>query len=304
LRRGKQELAAGTLTPSIWGYKKLQAAAIVAPRLSLDDLYLAVLLGSKQLGVRLRPGLKAAENFEAESAVEQAIRSGEAETDAGLLDLLLALRSESPPQALLDDMVTTVQDPFLGLEALALASIAERGNRAAALAKLSPIPAIAETPETKLELVRAWLRCWRSSHGFWLDKMPDSWWHTNVQGKKGKGKFDAMDVVLTNKAARKIFNDSWTPALLTTFTTDMGGEWRLKGSELSLTFDGDWVRCPSCKSVHRPVTTIPHCLDCGSCEVSPLDPSRDPVFLARKGYYRNPVMAAHSGRSDRSRCID
>src|SRR5437764_15196897 len=76
------------------------------------------------------------------------------------------------------------------------------------------------------------------------------------------------------------------------FTTDMGGEWRLKGSELTLLFDGAWVRCPSCKSVHRPVSTIPHCLDCGSREVSPLDPSRDPVFLARKGYYRNSVMAA------------
>lgn len=275
----------------VWGYKKLQAAAIVAPRLSLDDLYLAVLLGSKQLGVRLRPGLKAVENFEAENAVERAIRSGEAETDAGLLDLLLALRSESPPQALLDDIVTTIQDPFLGLEALALASIAERGNRAAALAKLSPISAIAETPETKLELMRAWLRCWRN-RGFWLDKMLDAWWHTNVQGKNGKGKFDAMDVVLTNKAARKIFNESWTPTLLAAFTTDMGSEWRLKGGELSLSFDGDWVRCLSCKSVHRPVTTIPHCLDCGSSEVSPFDPSRDPVFLARKGYYRNPVMAA------------
>lgn len=275
----------------VWGYRKLQAAAIVTPRLSLDDLYLAVLLGSKQLGVRLRPGLKTVENFEAEGAVEAAIQSGEAETDAGLLDLLLALRSESPPQALLDDIATTVQDPFLGLEALALASIGERGNRAAALTKLPSIPAIAETPETKLELVRAWLRCWRN-HGFWLDKMPDAWWHTNVRGKKGKGKWEAMDEVLTDKAARKIFNDSWTPALLAMFTTDMGGEWRLKGSELTLIFDGEWVRCPSCKSVHRPVRTIPHCLDCGSHEVSALDPSRDPVFLARKGYYRNPVTAA------------
>jgi hypothetical protein len=111
----------------VWGYKKLQTAGIVAARLSLDDLYLAVLLGSKQLGVRLRPELKTAENFEAENAVEAAIESGEVDTDTGLLDLLLALRSESPPAALLDDIYNTVQDSFLGLEALALASIAERG---------------------------------------------------------------------------------------------------------------------------------------------------------------------------------
>jgi len=35
------------------------------------------------------------------------------------------MRSENPPQALLEDIVTTVQDPFLGLEALALASLCE-----------------------------------------------------------------------------------------------------------------------------------------------------------------------------------
>jgi hypothetical protein len=35
-----------------------------------------------------------------------------------------------------------------------------------------------------------------------------------------------------------------------------------------------------------------HCLDCGSEEISALDPDADRVFLARKGYYRSPVMAA------------
>ena len=147
----------------VWGYKKLQGQPVVAPRLSLDDLFLSVLLGSRQLGVRLRPELKTAETFGAESVVDEAVGNGAINTDAGLLDLLIALRSESPPQALLDDIVTTVQDPFLGLEALALASICERGDRSAALAKIPAIPGIAETPQAKLELLRAWLRCWRIS---------------------------------------------------------------------------------------------------------------------------------------------
>jgi ATP-dependent helicase YprA (DUF1998 family) len=276
----------------VWGFKKLQSTGSLAPKLSLDDLYLAVLLGSKNLGVRLRPGLKAVENFEAEDTVEQAIAEGRTEDEIGMQELVMEMRSGEPPQALLDDIVTTVEDQFLGLEALALASLAEKGNRTKTiLAKLPSIPGIAETDQTKLELVRAWLRCWRT-HGFWLGSMGDGWWHTKVTGKKGKGKFDAMDKVLTDKAARKVFNESWTPALLGAFTTDMNGEYRLKGSELTLVFDGDWVRCPSCKSVHRPVSTIAHCLDCGSSEVSPLDPKSDPVFLARKGYYRTSVEAA------------
>ena len=61
--------------------------------------------------------------------------------------------------------------------------------------------------------------------------MPTHWWRrpstqgVSVKGKKGKGKFDAMDVVIKDKAARKVFNDKWTPELLSLFTTDMNGEY-------------------------------------------------------------------------------
>ena len=89
--------------------------------------------------------------------------------------------------------------------------------------------------------------------------MPSSWWNrprtqgVSVKGKKGKGKFDAMDAVIQDKAARKLFNDSWTPELLSIFCTDASGEYQLRGNQLSLLFEGPWVRCATCKSVHRPV---------------------------------------------------
>lgn len=287
-----------SLRPMIaWGYRRLQQVAALSPLVSLDDLYLSVLLASKKLGVRLRPELKAAETFAAEETVELAVEEGAADTDAGLQILLIKMRSEMPPQALLDDIVTTVQDTFLGFEALALASLCERKELSAKLAKLPSIPGLAETPEAKIALARAWLRCWRS-YGFWLARMPSSWWKrsktegVSVKAKKGKGKFDAMDTVIRDKNARKIFNDKWTPDLLSIFTSDMGGEYQLRGSELSLEFDGPWVRCATCKSVHRPVPGLSHCLDCGSDDTAVLDPDNDPVFLARKGYYRKPVMAA------------
>ena len=98
------------------------------PHLGLNDLFLAILLASKTLNVRLRPELKAGENFSAEDDVEEAIASGAAATEPGLLSLMIKMRSSMPPQALLEDIVTTVQDPFLGLEALALASICERSE--------------------------------------------------------------------------------------------------------------------------------------------------------------------------------
>ena len=202
----------------------------------------------------------------------------------------MEFRHQRPPEALLDNIVTTIQDRFLGFEALALASIGERGKHTADLENLAGIPGIVDTPEARLGLVRAWLRCWQRC-GFWLNAMPPAWWNRKVRGQKGR--FRAMDTVLPDKTARKIFWNQWSPKLLEMFTEDLGnGYMRLRGSELSLHFEGGWAHCPSCKSVHRPVPGLLHCLDCGREDVRRMDPDTDPVFLARKGFYRKPVLAA------------
>jgi ATP-dependent helicase YprA (DUF1998 family) len=286
-----------SLRPLIaWGYRRLQSVHALRSNLNLEDLYLAVLLASKALNVRLRPELKAGESFGAELVVENAIRSGDAESDAGLLNLCFELRNGRPPEALLDNIVTTVRDRFLGFESLALASVAERAKHTSAIEQLPDIPGVAETAEHKVALARAWLRCWERC-GFWLNLMPPVWWKrprsngTSIDGHKGK--FKSMDVVLQDKAARKIFWEKWSPGLLAIFTEELeGGIKRLRGSELTLLFEGTWIHCGSCKSVHRPVPTITHCLDCGSTNVKELDPDSDPVFLARKGFYRKPAVEA------------
>ena len=279
-----------------WGYRRLQAVTALQRHLSLEDLYLAVLLASKKLNVRLRPEVKSGETFGADQTVADAIAKGAAEDDTYLVDLCMDIRNERPPEALLDQIVTTVQDRFLGLEALALASIAERARHTTVLQELSHIAGIAESPASKVDLVRVWLRCWQN-RGFWLSSMPPVWWRrprsegTSISGQKGW--FKAMDIVLSEKTARKIFRDEWLPELLSLFTenTDSGFR-RLRGKDLTLNFDGTWTHCASCKSVHRPVSGIAHCLDCGSRDTRPMDPNHDPVFLARKGFYRNPVTAA------------
>jgi ATP-dependent helicase YprA (DUF1998 family) len=281
----------------VWGFQRLQTVEALKDDISLNDLFLAVLLASKSLTVRLRPELKDGETFTAEDIVEAAVADGSATTDTGLLRLVMRLRSNRAPQALLESIFTTTQDPFLGLEALALASICERGELTAKLAALPNLPGIGETPEAKIAIGRAWLRCWRSL-GFWLADMPTTWDNrlksegVSIKHKKGKGRFKTMDVVITDKAARKVFNDKWTPDLLALFADDLGGAYRLRGEQLSLEIGGTWVRCGSCKSVHRPVPTIPHCIECESPQVHILDPDNDEVFVARKGYYRKPVLAA------------
>jgi hypothetical protein len=186
-----------SLRPLIaWGYHKLQTVPVLQQNLNLEDLYLAILLASKKLGVRLRPEMKSGESFGAEMAVEKAINDGETESETGLLNLCMEMRNERPPEALLDNIITTVQDRFLGFEALALASIVERSKHTAALQVLPDIPGIAETPEAKVELARAWLRCWQNN-GFWLSAMPPVWWlrprseGTSIRGQKGKFKASA-----------------------------------------------------------------------------------------------------------------
>ena len=280
-----------SLRPLIaYGYRQLQGVPTFGPHLCLDDIYLAVLLASTKLNVRLRPEMKPGESFAASATVEKAVQSGQTETETGLLNLWIELRNQRPPEALLDDIVTTIQDRFLGFEALALASIGERGKHTTDLENLPGIPGIADTVEARLGLARTWLRCWQR-RGFWLNAMSPAWWNVKVRGQKGR--FKAMDTALANKTARKIFWSQWSPKLLEMFAEESGnGSMRLRGSELTLHFEGGWVHCPGCKSVHRPLPGVQHCLDCGRDDVRPMDPDTDEVFLARKGFYRKPVMAA------------
>ncbi|MCY3880393.1 MAG: DUF1998 domain-containing protein [Rhodobacteraceae bacterium] len=279
-----------------WGYRRLQELPAFADLLCLDDLYLAVLLASKKLQVRLRPEIKSGESFAVDAMVADAFEQGVLENDEDLPKLCIKLRNERPPEALLDNIVTTIRDRFLGFEALALAALVERQELSASLVKLPSIPGVIESDEAKVGLARAWLRCWQR-HGFWLNHMPPVWWKrpksqgVSVGGQTGK--FKAMATVLGSKEGEKSFWKQWSPKLLNLFAEEVEGDFmRLRGNQLSLQFDGPWVHCTSCKSVHRPVPGLGHCLDCGRSSVRDMDPNADLVFLARKGFYRKAVTEA------------
>ena len=275
-----------------WGFRRLQEVLAIRQQLCLEDLHLAVLVASRELNVRVRTELRGGESLMAEKVVNKAAATGGL-SDEDIAELCLEVRAMRPPEALLESMMKTMADPFLGLEPLALGSIRERDRLVSSVTSLPDLPGIAETDESKLGLVRAWLRCWRKQ-GFWLNTMPPEWWlRSSKEGMSICGhqtaKFAGMRRILPNAEARRLFERRWLRELLPSFADRVEKTWRLRGSQLTLDLAGPWMLCEACRSVHRPVLTESWCIDCGSPSLRTLNPDTDSVFQARKGYYRNPV---------------
>jgi ATP-dependent helicase YprA (DUF1998 family) len=272
------------------GYAHLANSAIVASHLSLEDLYLGVLIAAKEMGVRLRPELKVGESFHDENVVEEALRNGALTRDMDLLQLLVRLRGSAPPESLLRAITKSLADRYYGLESLALASLVERPEHAPKIYELPDVPVYAQSPDEKIALARAWLRCW-SRPGFWLSRMPPAWWLRDVQPRSGK--FKDIHQFLRDKPARTLFDKEWVPRLLGLFGEQTApGQFRLKGGELSLQIGGVWAYCQACRTAQRPFPGRTTCVNCGQDTAVPIDPDKDPVFVARKGYYRASTIEA------------
>ena len=272
------------------GYGRLASFQMLANHLSLEDLYLGVLIAANDMAVRLRPELRGNENFQAENDVERAIADGALEDETKMLSLLIRLRSSEPPESLLRAMVNTLCDRYYGLESLALASLVERPEHSTKFTPLPDIPDLAETDAEKLALARAWIRCW-TRPGIWLSRMPSAWQSTAVRTHTGK--FRRMNLLLRDTSVRRLFEREWLPRLLGTLATPTGqNSFRLEGKELSLQTNGDWSYCQSCRTAQRPFPERDTCVNCGKNTAEQIDPNADPVFVARKGYYRASTIDA------------
>ena len=266
------------------GYARLARSPLLSNLLSLEDLYLGVLIAAKEMGVRLRPELKVGESFKDEAIVEEAVLSGALDDDSKLLQLLVGLRGSPPPESLLRAITNSLTDRHYGLEPLALASLVECTKHSAAVTALPDIPDYAHADNEKLAIGRVWLRCWMRA-GIWLDSMPPSWWLKDVRPVSGN--FTPMKRLLGDKHARTIFNKEWKPQLLKIFAQPFASsKFRLRGRELSLKIGGNWSYCQSCRTAQRPLPRRTTCVNCGQDNAISIDPETDPVFVARKGYYR------------------
>lgn len=265
------------------GYSLLAADRDFSPSLVLDHAFLAILVAAHKHGIRLRPELDSGETM----PYIDSVPPGQVPSGFELIRLVGAV----PPANITRAIVAALNDQSLGLESLAVATVAESPRITQKIVSLPNLPGLAETPDDKLAVARAWIRAWQRQAGIWLGGMPPSWWTTEVRSHKGG--FEAMERVLTGKDARKTFNTIWLPRLLADLTqsSDDGGR-RLAAANLSLQVGGAWRRCRTCKSIHRPISQLHTCIDCQSPNVEDFEPDNDSVFRARRGFYRDPIMTA------------
>lgn len=265
------------------GYDLL--AELGARDLVLDDAVFALLAAATDFDVRIRPQLRPNESFSFAEGVRDRIRDRALLSPYELERLRRTVLSAQHPSNLLADLYETFTSPYYGLEALGLASIVEADEHQPAISALPPIKGIAETPEQKRALARAWIRAWRRQ-GFWLSGMTADWWNAKVRGHKS-GKFQALDKLLRLPAQRNSFTRDWLPKLRLLFCESIGGMWRLRGTSLGLQIDGKWAYCDVCRDTVRPFPGRPDlCVNCGRERAREIDPDTDRVFSARKGYYR------------------
>lgn len=276
------------------GVRELQRVEVLAPLISLDDLYLAVLLGARVRGVRLRPSLRAGESLQAQQEVHAAVAAGATSDPTKMLSLFVRVRAQSPPDSLLRGLVATVTDRYYGLQSLALASLVERGELSEDLAKALPdIPPGVTTDAQRLALVRLWLNQWPLRPGIWFSSMTPAWWQTSGGVRAHSGKFVQVNRWLGTPAARRVFDREWLPNLHARFCEPIAeNKYRIQAANLTLSTEPGWGYCEACRTTQRLFPGLSRCINCSRDRVHEIDPESDPVFAARKGYYRNSTVRA------------
>lgn len=270
------------------GWRELEGNDTLAPLLSLEDLYLSVLLGAQLLRVRLRPQLRDGESLQGLREVAEVLGRGGLQSDGELLQLALTMRAEAMPLSLLKGLVTTVNHRWYGLRSLALASIRGRFDIEQNLSTLPSVAGLAETDDQKLALVCSWIAQWSGpTAGIWFQDMdPADWVQTRGGIKPHAGKFAPLSRWFVDREAKKTFEREWLPVLLERFCEPSGNKYRIRAGNLALDLGSAWGYCQACRTTQRPFPGTTKCIACGRDRVVEIDPTDDPVFTARKGYYR------------------
>lgn len=286
------------------GWRELEGIDLLAPSLSLDDLYLAVMVGSALLSVRLRPELRGTESMQPLQDVTEAVNRNALHDPAELLQLT-KFGAEPPPQSLLSGLVATITDRYYGLRSLALASVRERHNLEPKLLELPPIPGVAETDAQRLALGRLWLHQWIApAAGIWFRNMDDRWSQTRGGVRSHSGGFKPLQQWLDGREPRRLFNEQWLPTLLATFCEQRAPrQYRMRAANLALDLGTDWGYCKACRTTQRPFPGSAKCTNCRRDELERIDPLTDRVFAARKKYYRASSVRALADPPDKPMAI-
>ena len=266
------------------GYDLIARHADVYRRASLGDAYSAVLLAAAYLGVHLRPAQTSRELFHSPE-IEAAVADGVLSDPDDLDDLLREDRR--PPQSLAKDLHDALVHRYYGLRPLGLATVRERDKYTSGLLALPDLPGLAESDVQKLFVARLWLQQW----------LPDSL-HLSILDAAAQDPTPATGMTRTFGKwlgdHKTVFEQTWKGALLELLAeqTTRGKYW-LRGGHLTLDTGGPWAYCDRCRTTQRPIPGSSRCVQCGTDDtVRTVDPDADPVFVARKGYYRATTTAA------------
>ena len=271
------------------GLSRLHGTPGIGNRVGLEDLYFAVMLAAREFNIRLRPELRTGESMQLQRDLDLAHGRGDLGDPEALFELLIEARSENSPNSLLRAMVGTLTNRWTGLESLGLATLSERDrDRDRLLGELPNLPPF-ETNEQKLALVRLWINCW-TGPGIWFPTMPTAWWMNEVRGHKGE--FKRLGDWFGDRQVSRSFKKDWLPVLLSNFCEPQGNTHRMRAVRLVLNSDGDWAYCDTCRTTQRPFPDLNKCIACRRSTVRLIDPDVDPVFTARKGYFRQSVKRA------------
>ena len=266
------------------GYDLLQRHDVTRPFVSLDHLYTAVLLAAAHLGVRLRPPQTARESFHSPE-IEAAVANGVLDDPTGLA--LLLAEARRPPQALARDLRDALAHRYYGLRPLGLATLRERDQHTPRVTALPDLPGLAESDRAKLAVARLWLQNWLpdSLHLSILDAAA-------VDLSTASGMFKPFGKWLGDHKAA--FAEHWQGPLLDLFAQQKAPrKFWLRGTHLTLDTAGPWAYCDRCRTTQRPVPGSARCIQCAADgTVRVIDPDEDPVFVARKGYYRATTVSA------------
>ncbi|MBI5511450.1 MAG: DEAD/DEAH box helicase [Deltaproteobacteria bacterium] len=286
----------------------LELRAMGFPR-GLDSAYLALLLGARSLGVELRT---TDETIDAD--VRRHAEMAEQVVEAGFLpNLEMEFAAQRPPAPVATTLLRIVRDKLAGLQALALARIVPHphpGMEALFQKQVLAKVALGRLDEAgKRALVNLWLGLVLERHGCSLyapSQLEEGSWFLAGQASSGSMRsFAALLTAAEGKAGAKVFGEKWLPVLRAFFFP--GGakeEGVLSAQRISLDISAPlgtlagWQRCRRCSRVQIEGALAPVCVHCAAADtLEPLDRGNAvDQFLARKGFYRTPVVEALAGR--------
>lgn len=274
------------------GWTELVGIPGIGRQLNLEHLTLATMVGAKRLKVRLRPELRQNESMDALGEVGRVLDAGALDGDDDARTELVMMQPATP-ESLLKAIYTTLTDRYYGLASLGLASLRERGSvRQGLLDALPNIAGVADSDDAKLALVRLWIAQWSTpSQGIWFPTMTADWREVKGGVRSHSGKFRPLDRWLGSAAAKQFAKD-WLPTLREKLCEAAGNKYFLLANRIALEPGGEWGYCERCRFTQRPFPGTTKCVSCGADEVRTVDPEADPVFRARKGYYRASTVRA------------